>query len=107
MVEIEGSPYIDMDICLSAIPKNSGVCWDATRGSSVDVFLHAVVVTGTDNVAVLAISKKKKKTSGVVQSANQSGLITGIWIAGFRAGQFSSSPPRRHSRHIARRRPSS
>lgn len=106
MVEIEGPPYIDMDICLSGLLQNSGICWDATRGSSVGAFLHAVVVTGTDNVAVLAIGKKKKKTSGAVQSVNQSGLITGIWIAGFRADQFSTSPYRRHSRHIAHGRPS-
>ena len=61
MVEIEGPPYIDMDICLSGLLQNSGICWDATRGSSVGAFLHAVVVTGTDNVTVLAIGKKKKK----------------------------------------------
>lgn len=65
MVEIEGPPYIDMDICLSGLLQNSGICWDATRGSSVGAFLHAVVVTGTDNVAVLAIGQKKKKTPAV------------------------------------------
>ena len=83
MVEIEGPPYIDMDICLSGLLQNSGICWDATRGSSVGAFLHAVVVTGTDNVAVLAIGKKKKRPAVRCNQPTNQGSSPGFGLPVF------------------------